>query len=590
MMPAPAAWALRRPISATMLIWAIVAVLMTVLCWHRYAGPDFRDPDETMRLLQVRDFLAGQSWFDVSQHRINPPAGGPMHWSRLVDVPIAALILILRPFAGPELAERIAIVAEPLLLLGPLFLMLALAVRRIGETRLIVPSAVMLALSLSILLQFLPLRIDHHNWQILMAAVTLWASLDKNPRRGGLIAGASVAMWLHVSSEGLPYAAAFGGLFALRFLIARPEWPRLASFMAVLTGLSILLLLVTHGLAASLISYCDAISPTYVAPMLVATFTLLTGGSLVGRGSAIRRSLTILIAGSAAIVAFMVTGRQCMAGPFETLDPLVYQYWYLKVLEGRPIWEQSPAIAGIILLPALAGLVGTIMAVKQAKTAEIQRQWIIILLLSVMTLAIAALVMRAMSVAHLFALPGNAVLLLHFYPRARALRRVLPRILATVALLILTPLGMASIWTTLFPEPVTAHALTERNSGQCGAREGLQSLAALPRGLVMAPIDIGPSILLFTPHDIFGTGHHRNSAGMEKVIRSFISTPETARTVFQETHATYLVYCPGLRELRIYARSNPRSLAAALARGQLPAWLAPIPGKPGEVLKIYRIK
>ena len=43
---------------------------------------------------QVRDWMAGQSWFDVVQHRLNPPLGVDMHWSRLVDAPIAAIMSV----------------------------------------------------------------------------------------------------------------------------------------------------------------------------------------------------------------------------------------------------------------------------------------------------------------------------------------------------------------------------------------------------------------------------------------------------------------------------------------------------------------
>src|ERR1700733_1318490 len=48
------------------------------------------DTDDATRLVQVHDFLAGQGWFDLTQYRIDPPDGLLMHWSRLVDVPIAA--------------------------------------------------------------------------------------------------------------------------------------------------------------------------------------------------------------------------------------------------------------------------------------------------------------------------------------------------------------------------------------------------------------------------------------------------------------------------------------------------------------------
>src|ERR1700704_7183794 len=53
--------------------------------------------DDAMRLVEVRDLLAGQGWFDLTQYRLDPPAGGVMHWSRIVDVPIAFLIQILQP-------------------------------------------------------------------------------------------------------------------------------------------------------------------------------------------------------------------------------------------------------------------------------------------------------------------------------------------------------------------------------------------------------------------------------------------------------------------------------------------------------------
>jgi hypothetical protein len=66
-----------------------------------------------MRLQQVRDWLAGQSWFDVTQYRVDPPHGLPMHWSRLLDVPLAAVILLVRPFAGQPAGELAACIVVP---------------------------------------------------------------------------------------------------------------------------------------------------------------------------------------------------------------------------------------------------------------------------------------------------------------------------------------------------------------------------------------------------------------------------------------------------------------------------------------------
>ena len=69
-------------------IWAITSALLVIITWSAIVAWRFPDPDDQMRLLQVRDWLAGQSWFDLTQHRLNDPAGVPMHWSRVVDLPI----------------------------------------------------------------------------------------------------------------------------------------------------------------------------------------------------------------------------------------------------------------------------------------------------------------------------------------------------------------------------------------------------------------------------------------------------------------------------------------------------------------------
>ena len=50
------------------------------------------DTDDAMRMVQVRDWLAGQGWYDLRALRLDPPAGTLMHWSRVVDLPLAALI------------------------------------------------------------------------------------------------------------------------------------------------------------------------------------------------------------------------------------------------------------------------------------------------------------------------------------------------------------------------------------------------------------------------------------------------------------------------------------------------------------------
>lgn len=73
----------------------------------------FNDTDDAMRVVMVRDLMAGQAWHDLVQHRVMPPAGLAMHWSRLIDLPIATLITAFSLVVEPVLAERLARIIMP---------------------------------------------------------------------------------------------------------------------------------------------------------------------------------------------------------------------------------------------------------------------------------------------------------------------------------------------------------------------------------------------------------------------------------------------------------------------------------------------
>ena len=94
-------------------IWMLVAVAILFLARDVVATWEMGDPDDQMRLLQVRDWVAGQSWWDITQYRMNAPDGGDMHWSRLVDVPLALVIVAATPFLGQATAEQLAATAVP---------------------------------------------------------------------------------------------------------------------------------------------------------------------------------------------------------------------------------------------------------------------------------------------------------------------------------------------------------------------------------------------------------------------------------------------------------------------------------------------
>jgi hypothetical protein len=60
-----------------LLAWS-VAVFSLVLSF----GINTLSTDDAMRVVEVRDFLGGQNWFNLTQYRLDPPGGVESHWSR----------------------------------------------------------------------------------------------------------------------------------------------------------------------------------------------------------------------------------------------------------------------------------------------------------------------------------------------------------------------------------------------------------------------------------------------------------------------------------------------------------------------------
>ena len=71
------------------------------------------DNDSAMRLVQVRDLMAGQGWFNLNQYRLGADLPVEMHWSRLIDGPMVALILFFDLLADGPAAELALLVVWP---------------------------------------------------------------------------------------------------------------------------------------------------------------------------------------------------------------------------------------------------------------------------------------------------------------------------------------------------------------------------------------------------------------------------------------------------------------------------------------------
>jgi len=186
---------------------AVILVLRTLFA--RAELPFFADTDDAMRMVRVVDFIQGQPWYDLTAYRLNTPFGAELHWSRLVDLPLAGLVMAFTPLLGADLAIIATGYVWPMALLGVLLWISALLANRLVGPEGVLPAVVLPVLNPAITAEFTPGRVDHHNLVIILTLATAWASIEALRRpRFALLSGLLAATALAIATEALPTIAA----------------------------------------------------------------------------------------------------------------------------------------------------------------------------------------------------------------------------------------------------------------------------------------------------------------------------------------------------------------------------------------------
>ncbi|KAI1693583.1 hypothetical protein DdX_20594 [Ditylenchus destructor] len=160
---------------------------------------------------------------------------------------------------------------------------------------------------------FMPLRIDHHGWQLACLALTLAGIADPKGARGGVIVGLSSAASLTIGLELLPYCAIAGAIVTLRWVWDGGEVRRMQAYALSLAGGS------TIGFAvfASNANYamrCDALTPVWLS-VTIAAGLLLFAISLLNPANRVARLGLAAVAGAAIAGGFAALFPQCLSRP-----------------------------------------------------------------------------------------------------------------------------------------------------------------------------------------------------------------------------------------------------------------------------------
>lgn len=383
--------------------WLIVALLLVGRYWLLAGSvPLLSDTDDAMRMVTAADLLVGQPWQDLTQHRDNTPFGASLHWSRLIDAPLAALMGAF----GPDFAA----IAWPLVLLLALLALSVAVTRRLVEGAGVFTALALPALTLVLTIEFTPGRVDHHNVQIvLLEAMLLVLLVARRYIWGAALLGALAATSLAVGVETLPLVLVALAIHAVLWLLAPAGYrvPLIALGVSFAAAMATHFLIATrpalHGVAA-----CDTVSIAYAVAAIMAGAALVAAALIGSRLPPLGRTLVLLTTGGAALGAVGLLYPQCLAGPYAAVDADIIAGLFQRIPEAQPLWERfavqpvtSWALAGVPLLclPLTAWI-----AIRQR--GERRVDWLIVLALLAAACLVSVLQVRGARLSAALALPA----------------------------------------------------------------------------------------------------------------------------------------------------------------------------------------
>lgn len=597
-------WAERHWVWLTVLVWIAIVAALLALRWPAIHWLTLGDTDDNIRYVQVRDWLAGQGWYDLTQHRFDPPAGGNIHWSRIVDIPIAGLMLFFRAFVDQGMAERLACGIAPMIPLLPLMLALGAIARRLsGGLGWILAVLAPLAAQMGIGM-YVPMRVDHHGWQLTLAVLMLAGLVDRDRLRGGIVAGLASAFSIAIGMEMIVYLAAGGALVALRWVFRDGSERRMLPYALSLGGGASLLFVLTAS-HANRQMVCDALSPVWVAILGAASAGMVLLALLPLHRWPARLAAGLAVGAAVAGFAWL-NWPQCLSGAYQ-ISPELERLWLANIREAKPITVQSLSLAVPLMAIPAAGMVALPFALWAARR-DVDRlwAWATVGLMMLFSIGLLFWQLRAGPAAQLLAIPPAAWLahrairaLFAARPLARAGAVLLVALLAAIAFAYpLYPQGNR-LWAQVTgreatpPSPAVKarrEQIRKANS-RCRTVPALEVLNQLPPATIFTMVDLGPRLIAVTHHSALAGPYHRNGATILDMHHAFDGPAEGFRAIAARHHATYVLICPGFPEGTIYEARSPRGFYADMTHGRVPAWLTPVPLKTGLTLpySLYRI-
>ncbi|OCP07491.1 MULTISPECIES: hypothetical protein [unclassified Ensifer] len=577
------------------LLYGLPTILLLVVRFRGATDYVGRDNDDVMRLVEVRDLLAGQSWFDLTQIRLGLEGGTLMHWSRLIDLPIAALISLFRPFAGAAQAEVLALAVWPIFLAVPLLAAMGLAGRRAGGTAAMHFCLVLTAVFISTSNRFLGGAIDHHNVQLVLAAVLTAMLVDRQFHASSYaIAGAAAALAIAVGAETTPFVAVVCAIVACQWVIVGQAAARatVAFGLSLASSLSVIFF-ATVPPRLYLAVTCDNLSIAFYALALAGGLLLSLAAALTSGRSRAVRFAALGGCGLGVVAVALAVAPQCLGNPLASLDPLLVELWLDHVIEARSflaLLGQEPANLGAYYF---TGAFASAICIWRIWRRDRVGLSLVLFALVFSSLAIALVQVRGMAFSNLLAIVPISLLLSDLRVLSGGGTARAGASLLYVGALVISVPAVWAVAGALAETGIGELAATETeltNGEACLAKGALADLQGLAPSLVVGPSDAGATLLRRTRHRVLSAPYHRNAGGMLEELKIGLAQPEDAAAMLRRLGHPILAFCAADVQTQLIVARAPQGLYAALAAGRVPAFLSPLPVSQGSPIQLFTLK
>jgi hypothetical protein len=573
----------------TVIAWLLFCAWFAYTRWSNIIWFNLSDTDDNMRMMQVRGLLQGQGWFDLRNYRLNPPIGANIHWSRLVDLPIAGIILLARPFVGGATAELIAAAIAPMIPYVVLLFGVALAARRLIDRRSFWLPIIALIVAGLANGMFQPERIDHHGWQLALLSVSVAGLADPRRVRGGLTLAITTALSLAIGLEMIIYLAIAGAAVAL-FWVADAGERRRALAYAVGLGGSIAFCFLVFASYDNRHAVCDALSPVWVSDLLLSSALLLLLALLTPADWRVRLAMA---AGAAVIIgAFHALAWPHCLSRLEGVSPQVDYLWLSHVREARPVYRHGWQVATLVLALPVTGTIGwALLAWRNRKNSDLLRRTIAAAAPAIAAMLLLFWQIRTGPAAQVMAVVGAVAIIWVLVPIVDRMKSLVLRTLAVVAVALIGFGAVVPFAITMGPvmKMTPREQQIERANRLCNFIGSYHPIALLPKGTVFTFVDLAPRLITVTHHDSIMGPYHRNGEQIADGMLAFRGSADQAHQIFAKYHSDYLLTCPNSSTTTIFTSEAPNGFYVQLERGQVPKWLTPIPLPANSPFKIWKI-